>query len=287
MSTALGLLAMFTILASLVFLVMLLFKSKRRFAKQALKITFPVFIFSLIAFVFTAGQSANSIAVAEGWNSSSEKQSAKEIGIDSPSEWKSHVAEIKLVEIEKQKKAAAEQKRKDERQEIARVETERLLKRPDNETKIVGAISDARDAYNSAKTDFQKGSVRPSRSKEICSLLESTKVDNWVGTVANVTTNSDGKGVVSIQIGRNAYVTTWNNALSDTFSKTMVEPGTEIYKTLGNLKDKQSVRFSGEFFRSDSDCIEEQSLTMSGSLTEPEFTFQFSDITPIQIPDPE
>jgi hypothetical protein len=46
-----------------------------------------------------------------------------------------------------------------------------------------------------------------------------------------------------------------------------------------NLQNGQTVRFSGQFFRDDTDCIRETSLTMSGSMREPEFLFRFSDIS--------
>jgi hypothetical protein len=48
------------------------------------------------------------------------------------------------------------------------------------------------------------------------------------------------------------------------------------------LAKGQRVRLSGTFLDSSTDCVSESSLTLDGSLTEPEFIFRFSRIASLQ-----
>jgi hypothetical protein len=107
----------------------------------------------------------------------------------------------------------------------------------------------------------------------------SLHVTNWIGTVAKVDANSDGKGVLEIEIAKNIVVKTWNNELSDIGSRTLIEPGTSLFNTASMFKEGQPIKFSGTFFRGNSgDCVDESSLTLSGKLRDPEFVFRFSGV---------
>jgi hypothetical protein len=49
------------------------------------------------------------------------------------------------------------------------------------------------------------------------------------------------------------------------------------------LKEGQWVTFSGSFRREEADCIRESSVTLEGSLLEPEFIIRFTDINPMNM----
>ncbi len=126
-----------------------------------------------------------------------------------------------------------------------------------------------------------KGASRPARARAICSALPSHKVNGWVGRVSSLSTNGDGKGVLSVEVGPDMYVTTWNNDLSDIGDHTLIDPSSNLFQIASGLKEGQFVRFSGKLFASPTDCVEESSLSLSGSIDSPDFIFAFQSISPI------
>ena len=142
---------------------------------------------------------------------------------------------------------------------------------------VLKSIVDAKGAQN----DMQKGGILASRNNEICKILPSLNVKNWIGTVKKVDSNSDGKGVLYVSIAKDVSVQTWNNALSDIFDKTLLEPNSAIFNKASNLKTGQKVQFDGNFFSDEEKCVQESSITLDGKLDEPEFVFKFHDINPL------
>ena len=137
-----------------------------------------------------------------------------------------------------------------------------------------------RDAYKAADNDLARGAARPNRGRKLCQMFESGfEVEDWTGTVETLSSNGDGKGVLSISLGDEISVKTWNNALSDVGSDTLLEPRSLIHLTAMTLRKGQTVHFSGSFIhRATVDCIVEASMTLYGSMTRPEFIFKFSEI---------
>lgn len=152
---------------------------------------------------------------------------------------------------------------------------------PSGQKAFVAAVESARQAYRAGSNDMQKGAARPARAKAICSVLASKSVTDWVGQVARLSSNSDGKGVLGITIAKDVIVTTWNNAVSDIGAQTLIEPDSGLFRRASALSKGQWVKFSGSFRPSDVDCVLESSMTLSGSLTDPDFIFRFSDVAPI------
>ena len=149
---------------------------------------------------------------------------------------------------------------------------------PQAQVDFLDAVFRARLEYNHAKTDFQRGAARPKRAEALCRVLRNKRAELWVGKVNQLTTNSDGWGVIKIDIGRNAYVKTWNNSISDAFHKTLVNPSSKVFGAASTLNKGDEVIFSAQFFPSDTDCVHEGSLTLGGSITEPEFIVRFTEL---------
>lgn len=164
---------------------------------------------------------------------------------------------------------------------VAEPEPDLAFLAPADQKTFQGVIAAAQLKYRTGTTDFQKGAARPARAEALCKYQRTEQVRNWVGVVATLTTNSDGKGVVAIRSGDDLYMKTWNNSVSDSFSRTLVEPSTKVFSQLGSLKVGQRVKFSGRLFADEKDCFREGSLTLSGSMSEPEFIMKFSDISPL------
>ncbi len=153
---------------------------------------------------------------------------------------------------------------------------------PENEKFFIATVEKARAAYAAGANEMAQGAARPGRAKEICGVLKDTRVNKWIGEVETLSSNSDGLGVLSIQIAEGISIMTWNNTLSDADYRTLISPGSELFKQAVKLAKGQRVTFSGQFFSDSTDCIKESSLTLGGSLTHPEFIFQFSDLEAVE-----
>jgi RNA polymerase subunit RPABC4/transcription elongation factor Spt4 len=167
------------------------------------------------------------------------------------------------------------------------------IQMPADEATLIAAVLLARDQYNAGANDMAKGAARPARAKTLCALGETgarfapqlgfnSSVKDWVGKVVTLTTNNDGKGVLGLEIADDVQLKTWNNDVSDAFDQTLIEPTSALFPVAVGLHADQHVKFSGSLFRkSSSDCFEESSVTLVGSMTQPEFIFRFTSIVPL------
>ncbi|HLJ64408.1 MAG TPA: hypothetical protein VKT70_09895 [Stellaceae bacterium] len=149
---------------------------------------------------------------------------------------------------------------------------------PPEEAKFVSAILEARKAFGAAANDMAKGGVRAQRRDALCKALPMISVKNWVGQIDTLSSNSEGKGVLIITIGKNVTVGTWNNSLSDLDSHTLIPADSALFQTVSALKVGDTVVFAGNFFPNTTDCVKESSITLAGSLREPQFIFRFSAV---------
>ena len=139
-------------------------------------------------------------------------------------------------------------------------------------------------AYVAAPNELKKSALRAQRKIAISKMVGNGKVAGWIGTLEGMGTNSEGKAYVAVKLegSRSISVKTWNNALSDIGSNTLIENGSNLFNSISNCSKGDKVVFSGHFFAgklSKLDFIEEASLTEMGSMTSPEFIFKFSAIS--------
>ena len=157
------------------------------------------------------------------------------------------------------------------------------LKLPSSEESFVSIVSVAQSQSRNVANDMQRGGVKASRDQSLCTQLESLNVTDWVGTVRTIDSNSDGKGVLAVDVAPGISLQTWNNKLSDIGSGTLIEPGSSVFQSASALNPEQRVTFSGSFLPGSSnrgDCIKESSLTLRGKVESPDFIFRFSNISP-------
>ncbi len=152
------------------------------------------------------------------------------------------------------------------------------VKVPSDQTRFAAAVTTARASYRSAANDLAAGGVRSSRQKSICDAVINQRASDWVGKISTLTSNADGHGVISITIAPFIQVSTWNNSFSDGRAQTLIDPKSPLFKILAKMKVGDTVKFSGRFFASGTDCVDEQSFTLQGSMTLPVFTLRFSSI---------
>lgn len=149
---------------------------------------------------------------------------------------------------------------------------------PADEAKFIAAVTDAMAAYKGAPNEMAAGGARALRRQNVCAAVRTLQVRDWVGTIAKLSTANDGKGVLTVSVGKDIAVTTWNNTVSDFEHKTLIEPGSAVFNQAVQLKRGDKVVFSGTFFASQEDCVNEQSVSLRGSMTDPAYSFRFSAI---------
>jgi hypothetical protein len=148
---------------------------------------------------------------------------------------------------------------------------------PADESAFIQAVSSAQSESTTAANDMQRGGIKAKRDHALCGLLSpSLAASNWIGTFKTISSNSDGKGVLGIEIAKDIVVRTWGNSFSDSEYNTLIEPGSEVFTTVSALSVGQPVVFSGHFFKDEDACIRETSMTLRGHISEPEFLFFFS-----------
>lgn len=151
--------------------------------------------------------------------------------------------------------------------------------KPESQLQFEGVIEKYVTAYKQAKNELLKSSIRSNRRAELGKIINDFKIHNWTGTINKLSTNSEGKAILSIRITPDIEVKTWNNALSDIASNTLIEQNTQLYNQLMKLTVGQQVIFSGSFFNSDEDNVKETSMTERGSMVNPEFLVKFTNVT--------
>ena len=153
---------------------------------------------------------------------------------------------------------------------------------PSDQARFIEAVTKARSQFIAAANELAAGGLRNSRQQAVCNALHGNYVSGWIAKVADQSTNGDGKGVVTLELAPNLQVSTWNNAVSDFSDKTLIDPESQLFKSLAAMKRGDTVRFSGDFFPSKVDCVREMSVTLAGSMRSPVFTMRFSSIRKLE-----
>ncbi|HME35040.1 MAG TPA: hypothetical protein VKF84_07365 [Candidatus Sulfotelmatobacter sp.] len=149
---------------------------------------------------------------------------------------------------------------------------------PANEKEFILAVQQGQAAFRSAPNEMAQGGTRSERRIAICQSLRQISVSDWVGRIDTLSSNSDGKGVLEISLAPDIRVKTWNNDFSDHASHTLIDPSSSLFGTVSRMRRGDQVVFSGAFFPSDVDCVTETSMSLEGSMTDPEFLFRFLSV---------
>lgn len=151
---------------------------------------------------------------------------------------------------------------------------------PASERNFIGIVSKAQSDSRHAENDMQKGGVKAQRDRSACSAIGYAQAQDWIGTVKTIDSNSDGKGVLAIEIAPDVLIETWNNSLSDIGSNTLIEPGSPVFVAASAMKTGQLVDFSGVFVpSSEGSCLWDADLTLDSKLQSPDFIFRFSKVS--------
>ena len=146
---------------------------------------------------------------------------------------------------------------------------------PKQQREFVKAVSKAQEV--DTENELKLGKALSKRNKAICKVLASRSIKNWSGKIVELDANNDGKGIVSIEIAEDVHISTWNNAFSDMFDNTLIEPGS-LFDDFLEHEEGDIVRFSGKFADGDDVCVNDSRITLSGKLQDPDFIFKFRSV---------
>lgn len=149
---------------------------------------------------------------------------------------------------------------------------------PAEEQGFIRAVQQSQAAFQSAPNEMAAGGIRFQRRAAICQILPTMFVSDWAGRITTLESNSDGKGVLGISLADGISVKTWNNDISDIGDRTLIEPSSPLFAAVSQMKVGDQVLFSGTFLSpgNDVDCVKEASVSLRGSMSEPEFLFRFT-----------
>lgn len=152
---------------------------------------------------------------------------------------------------------------------------------PSDQREFVDVLGEYREMFNTAKNNIVKQELRNARANALLKADIEQSVSGWVGEVRSIDVAGDD-GVLSVEIADDIYVTTWNNTFSDISDQTLIPRGSEAYMAILDLSRGDEIRFSGKFLPSEEDYFKEGSLTIDGSMRDPEYLFRFNSITPVK-----
>ena len=166
------------------------------------------------------------------------------------------------------------------KESVQKAALESRAKLPPTEIAFINTVEQMKSKYESAPNELKKSAIRTERAKLIATALNnSKKVDGWIGVISKMETNHDGNAILSVKLESSEIeLKTWNNALSDLSDNTLIAQASPLYNTIAEMKVGQQVNFYGKFFAGDRDFIKESSVREGGSMTEPEFIFNFSKV---------
>ncbi|WP_038182288.1 hypothetical protein [Vibrio rhizosphaerae] len=150
---------------------------------------------------------------------------------------------------------------------------------PLSQLQLAVASYSGRMEYKKATSELARGATRGQRKSLLCGLQG--KHYDWIGKVTELTTNSEGKGVLAVKFGEHMYLTTANNVFSDIGVNSLLDPSSEIFQSALTLSRGDIIRFDGYLFSSQNDCVREFSATLRGSMTEPNYLFKFIHVEKI------
>jgi len=145
---------------------------------------------------------------------------------------------------------------------------------PPDEAAFVNIFVQSRTAWLAAPNDLARIGMRQARASALCKADPELLANGWLGHIVSIAPNSvpdlEGKQTATIVIALNSDLTVATPSLPLLNNPSaMVQAGTPIYATAATLRVGQRVRFSAKFF-SGADCVDEESFTGNGSMTEPQ-----------------
>ncbi len=126
--------------------------------------------------------------------------------------------------------------------------------------------------------ELRLAELRSARAEALRQAMGTTQILSWTATLTKPRTTGDGDAVVQVRLPCGATLKTWNNAMTDAGSGTLIAHDSPLYGTLAKLHEDQLVVIDGHLFQGARDGFTELSFTELGSMLHPEFLFRFLNI---------
>lgn len=154
-------------------------------------------------------------------------------------------------------------------------------RKPQEERDFLAAVERGQSAVKDGN-DITLVTAARDRASAVCTLLpHGGTVEDWVGTISKVGTVFGGKqGEVTVALGSDVQLRTWSRESEDAKDHTLVDPNSDVYRALADLKSGDKVRFSGAFVPHGATCIHETSLFARNGMLTPSFVFRFTEVGP-------
>lgn len=152
---------------------------------------------------------------------------------------------------------------------------------PPAELAFVNAAMQARADWIAAPNDLAKSGMPARRAAALCQALPGLTAAGWRGSIGRIDPDNfpdfNGKKTahVIIQLTSHVSVSTPAAPLLNN-PNTMVEAGSPIYAAAAALAQGRDVVFSGRFFPDNAGCLQEDSITEDGAMSDPQFKIQLT-----------
>lgn len=146
------------------------------------------------------------------------------------------------------------------------------LRIPDLQLRFTQEVEAFIPLYKQAPNELVKTDLRRQRRTRLSQILPNLSISGWVARIHSMRTDSNGLAYIALRLPNSCI----------TIHSTPISGDSSLYKLFSQLKsgpeDGDLVEFSGFFKPSSEDYLKEISWTESGSMIEPEFLLQISDV---------
>ena len=161
--------------------------------------------------------------------------------------------------------------------ESVNTEVEISIPLPSEQANFSAIIDSMYNVYQEQPNDLKKSSVKKARNSLFEEIKFNRKVTNWIGKLTDMSTNDNGNASIGISLlGSRAEVETAGHPIT---------LGTNLYNDISSLSTGDTVVVCGSFYPSpdymgkyEFEYIYESSVTEYGSMSNPEFYFEFKSL---------
>jgi hypothetical protein len=159
---------------------------------------------------------------------------------------------------------------------------------------VQGFSQKYREAEKRKANETELSELRYSRKQAFPTIMGNGEVTGWTGVLKSIATHSDGSANIGVLLScgnklreSDPVKAAIKDFIDDNvrlFNYKNIPRGTPLYSTLISLKEGSGIVFSGTVVidgpTKGYDYVSEASLTETGSMTDPDFTFVFNEIAP-------
>lgn len=142
---------------------------------------------------------------------------------------------------------------------------------------FLAALEAARSAASSSDVAAETA-ARSQRMAAVCQVIKQPGVTNWIAKIKGMVTDSDGRGMISVEIGNHVVLTTATIPQTEAEANTLIPRKSTLYTDVSRFKTGDMVTISGEFTPNGDACVHEVGDPRT-ALSEPAFLFKFTAMT--------